>query len=427
MKGAVVPIKVIFAGNLGHAATRPAEHSHSLSTIYAKLMKAVNIHGLFIQNGWINWLVLIIAIFAGVALGRGLIITLGAISARLEKRGWHFRALLVSSLAKPANLFIFALALLIGLGQLRLNSVLRLAGGKVVLFLIAISIFWYLYNVVEMVELGLKRFIQRHETPLTEQVVPIIRKTLRAVVLIIAILFIAQNVFNRDIGSWLAGIGIAGLALSLAAQDSLKNLFGSITIFMDRPFLIGQQVIYQGFTGTVEDIGFRSTRLRLYDGTLVSVPNSDIVNTSVQNLSSRPFLRRFLTVGITYDAGVEKMQQAVQIIRDLLESAEFKDRLHNPDNAADYPPRVYFTDLATESLNIVIYYYYRPVSDYWGFMDLNQRFNLAMMAAFEKAGIEFSFPTRTVFLAGDPKRKLPVYLGQAGAQGDADSSAGFGR
>ncbi len=408
MKSGVVPIKIVLAGN--ETAPAKAEHHHSLSTLYGNMMHVLNLHRLMLSNGWLNWLILIVAIFLGATIGRAVIAALDSVGGRLEKKGWHFQAVLISSLAKPANLVIFAMSLLVGLGQLHLNGVLRYASGKMVMLLIAIGIFWYLYNVVEMVEIALKRFIRRHETPLTDQVVPIIRKTLRVFVLIVAILFIAQNVFDRNIGSWLAGLGIAGLAVSLAAQDSLKNLFGSVTIFLDRPFLTGQQVTYQGFNGVVEDIGFRSTRLRLFDGTLVSVPNSDIVNTSVQNFSVRPFLRRFLTLGITYDVGVEKMREAVNIARGILESEEFRSPVHNPDNPGDYPPRVYFNDFATDSLNITIYYYYRPASDYWGFIDYNQRFNLKLMEEFEKAGIEFAFTSRTVYLAGDPKRRLPVYL-----------------
>ncbi len=410
MRTGIVPIKIVLAGSAATQSAAPKHHHHDLHTLYGQVMHVLNFHRLFMANHWYNWLILLGAIFLGAAIGRALIASLNAVGGRLEKRGWHVQAVLIESLAKPANLAVFSISLLVGLGQLHLNSVLRYASGKMVVLLIAISVFWYLYNVVETVEIALKGFIQRHETPLTEQMGPIIRKTLRVIVALFAVLFIAQNVFDRDIGSWLAGLGIAGLAVSLAAQDSLKNLFGSLTIFMDRPFLTGQRVTYQGFTGAVEDIGFRSTRLRLADGTLVSVPNSDIVSGSVQNLSARPFLRRFITLGITYDAGAEKVQQAVKIIRDLLESDVFRGPVHNADDPDDNPPRVYFNDFAADSLNITIYYYYRPVSDYWGFVDFNQRFNLAVMEAFEKAGIEFAFTSRTVYLAGDPKRKLPVYL-----------------
>ncbi len=411
MKTGLVPIKIVFSGSTP-TATRPAaaEHPHSLHSLYSGMLHALNLHRLLMANSWLNWVILAAALFVGAAAGRALIVSLTAIAARLEKRRWHFQAVLVSSLARPLNLAIFALSLLIGLGQLHLSGVLRFAAGKLVVLLIAISIFWYLYNVVEMVEIALKRFIQRHETPLSEHIIPIVRKTLRAFVLIVAILFIAQNVFDRDIGSWLAGLGIAGLAVSLAAQDSLKNLFGSATIFFDRPFLTGQLVTYQGFNGTVEEIGFRSTRLRLADGTLVSVPNSDIVNGSVQNFSVRPFLRRMLTIGVTYDTGTEKMRQALQIIRGILESEAFRGPVHNPDNPAEAPPKVYFSDFSADALNITVIYCYRPVTDSAGFIDFNERFNLALMEAFEKAGIEFAFTSRTVYLAGDPKRKLPVYL-----------------
>jgi MscS family membrane protein len=284
----------------------------------------------------------------------------------------------------------------------------------------AVVFYWYVFNIVSTVELILKKFIAKHDTPLTEQILPIVRKTLRIFVAIIGLLFIMQDVFGRDIGSWLAGLGIAGLAVSLAAQDSLKNFFGSITLLLDRPYVVGQWIAYQGYSGTVEEIGFRSTRLRLFDGTLVTIPNSDIVNNSVQNYSLRPFTRRLLNVTVPYDTSLEKMRLAVQIIKDILDSPEFRENVHDPADPKFYAPRVHFTEFNAASLNIQVYYYYRPPSDWLAYLAYNERFNLALMEAYEKAGIEFSFPTQTLYLAGDPKRKLPLFVNsEAEAKNDS--------
>ncbi|MGC8625424.1 MAG: mechanosensitive ion channel family protein [Phycisphaerae bacterium] len=398
----------LIAKNAMSAATTPAAR-HSLPSLLTHLANAIRFEDLARQNHYYNWLILLAAIFFGVAAGRAAAIALRKIGEHWEKRKWHFQALLVQGAAGPGNLFIFTLFFLAGISQLHLAPALRGILARAILLLVTVVFFWYLFNLVSTVELAMKKFIAKHDTAVTEQLLPIVRKTLRIFITIIGTLFILQDVFNRDIGSWLAGLGIAGLAVSLAAQDSLKNFFGSITLLLDRPYIVGQWVGYQGFSGTVEEIGFRSTRLRLFDGTLVTIPNSDIVNSSVQNYSLRPYLRRLLNVTVPYDTPVEKIQQAVAIIKDILNAPEFRDNVHDPINPALFPPRVHFNDFNAASLNLQIYYYFRPAGDYWGYMAYNERFNLALMRAYAQAEIEFSFPTQTLYLAGDPKRKLPLF------------------
>ena len=124
----------------------------------------------------------------------------------------------------------------------------------------------------------------------------------------------------------------------------------------------------------------------------------------------RPYIRRQLNVTVTYDTSLEKMRQAIQIIRDILSAPEFRENVHDAANPDRFPPRVHFSDFNADSLNIQVLYFYRPASDYWGYMAYSERFNLALMQAYEQAGIEFSFPTQTLYLAGDPKRKLPLFV-----------------
>jgi len=390
-------------------ATAPAKH-HSLGSLLTHLTSQIRFEDLIRQNHYYNWIILLACIFIGVAAGRAVAIALRSAGKMLETRHWHFQSLLVDGAAAPGNLFIFTAFLLAGLGQLHMAPTLRDICGKTILLLSAVVFYWYVFNIVSTVELVLKKFIAKHDTPLTEQILPIVRKTLRIFVAIIGLLFIMQDVFGRDIGSWLAGLGIAGLAVSLAAQDSLKNFFGSITLLLDRPYVVGQWIAYQGYSGTVEEIGFRSTRLRLFDGTLVTIPNSDIVNNSVQNYSLRPFIRRLLNVTVPYDTSLEKMRMAVQIIKDILDSPEFRENVHDPADPKFYAPRVHFTEFNAASLNIQVYYYFRPSSDWLAYLAYNERFNLTLMEAYEKAGIEFAFPTQTLYLAGDPKRKLPLFV-----------------
>jgi MscS family membrane protein len=237
-----------------------------------------------------------------------------------------------------------------------------------------------------------------------------IRKIQRLVLLIVAALVIAQAVFRQDVGAWLAGLGIAGLAVSLASQDSLKNFFGAMTIFFDRTYAIGDYVVVGDIAGSVEDIGFRSTRLRGDDGRLMTVPNLNMVGQTVQNVSRRNFLFRKLDVTITCDTPLKNIEQAVQIIRDILAEPGIAEPINR--RAADgnpRPPRVYFEKLNSDNLSIGVWYWFVP-ADWWAFMEHTQKVNLRLMQEFEKAGIEFAFPTQMLYHADDPKRQLTLSI-----------------
>jgi MscS family membrane protein len=157
----------------------------------------------------------------------------------------------------------------------------------------------------------------------------------------------------------------------------------------------------------VEQIGFRSTRLRTLIGHVVTIPNANIVNEAVENVTRRPHIRRLLNVTITYDTPPEKVEQAVQIIRDMLDndpdiSAAFHDR-------EKFPPRVFFNDYNAASLNIIVLYWFYP-NDWWSYMAHNQMFNMKLLRAYNDAGIDFAFPTQTLYVAGDEKRRLAVQM-----------------
>ena len=189
--------------------------------------------------------------------------------------------------------------------------------------------------------------------------------------------------------------------MALAAQDTLKNFFGSIMIMLDKPFTVGQRVVVGGHDGTVEEIGFRSTRVRTLTGHLVTVPNEKVATDSVENIGRRPSIRRLTNITITYDTSLDKVQKAVEIIREILENHEGMD--------PEFPPRVYFNEFNADSLNILMVYWYFP-PDYWAYLELTQRINLEIMRRFEEEGIQFAFPTTTTYLAHDDRRPMQVQV-----------------
>ena len=361
------------------------------------------------QNSLKNWLTLLGAIFVGLLAGRITSAVLRRAGQRLKDRGWDVRGEVIGGLAGPANLALSTAGLTVGLAILQMSDALLAFWGKTLLLIYSIAVLWYVYNLVAVVEVGLKKMTAKTESPLDDQLVPLVRKTLRIFLVVFWITFVVDSVFEQNIGAWLAGLGIAGLAVSLAAQDSLKNLFGSVTILLDRPFHVGERIIYGGYDGVVEEIGFRSTKVRTFTGHLVSIPNSIIVNNAVENVGRRAYIRRIMNVTITYDTPREKIEQAVNILRGLLEQEDFREPIHATIEGNDYPPRVYFDDYNPDSLNIKVIYWYAPPA-YWDYMDHAQRLNLRIFEEFEKAGIEFAFPTQTLYLAGDPKRELAVKM-----------------
>jgi len=376
---------------------------------FQTLLKALNVEGL-LQNSLGNWVLFVLAVFLGLVAGKVCAATLTRFGQRFEKQQWPVWNLLVKDLVGPAKLALLTVGLTVGLNFLTGRSPgLVNWCNRTLLLLYSLSAFWYAFNLVSVVDLVLRRFTKKTPSALDDQVVPLIRKTLRIFVVVIGAMFVVDSVFDQDIGALLAGLGIAGLAVSLAAQDSLKNLFGSITILLDQPFQLGERIVFGGYDGTVEEIGFRSTKLRTPTGHLVTIPNSNIVNDPVENIGRRPSIRRTMDVTITYDTSHEKIERAVQILRDILEEPQLHEPIHQTINGNEYPPRVYFTDFNPDSLNIKVLYWFAPPA-YWDFLEHGQKLNLRIFEEFEKAGIEFAFPTQTLYMAGDPKRELALKI-----------------
>jgi MscS family membrane protein len=268
-----------------------------------------------------------------------------------------------------------------------------------VLFSLAAAVF--IYKLVDLVEYYLGRYAEGTDNKLDDMLVPVVRKSLRVLVTIIAGLHLYKTVSDSDISTLLAGLGIGGLAFALAAQDTLKNLFGCVMILADRPFMAGDRIITCGHDGVVEAVGFRSTRLRRLDDHVVSIPNSVAADAVIQNVAKRRSIKHVMNVTITYDTPLAKVEKAIDILKDILKDHEGMDE--------EFPARVYFNNLNADSLNILVIYWYFPAA-YWDYLAFAQKVNLELLKRYEEEGIDFAFPTQTLHLAGDPNRELNVQI-----------------
>ncbi|MBN1557065.1 MAG: mechanosensitive ion channel family protein, partial [Lentisphaerae bacterium] len=319
-------------------------------------------------------------------------------------------SVLLGALARPTILAVFAA----GVWVLCVGNILALDDGPATVLLTisrilnAVAVGYIVYSLVDVVDYYLGNLAGRTASRVDDVLAPLVGRSIRITVAALVVVNVAHVVSGKSVTTILAGLGVGGLAVALAAQDTIKNFFGSLVILGDKPFEIGDRVVVDGHDGPVEQVGFRSTKIRTLEGHLVTVPNAEIVNRTIQNIGKRPHIRRLANITITYDTPPDKVERALAIVREILKDHEGMD--------AEFPPRVFFSDFNDCSLNIMMLYWYHP-PDYWAYMAFTERVNMEILRRFNAEGIEFAFPTQTLYLAGDPGRALTVRTVSAEAPG----------
>jgi len=241
---------------------------------------------------------------------------------------------------------------------------------------------------------------QRTEGKLDDQLVPLVSKFLKVLVILIGVAYILHGI-GVDVTSYLVGISIGGLAVALAAQDTLKNLFGSAMIFLDRPFQIGDWINYNGMDGTVEEVGFRSTRVRTFYNSVITVPNGKLADSHVDNYGMRVYRRYSTHITITYDTPPERIEVFIEGLREIVRN--------HPHTRKDYY-EVHMNDLGASSLQILFYIFFKTPD--WG-AELAARHEvlMAIIKLADRLGIRFAFPTQTLHVEDLPGQSslTPTY------------------
>ncbi|MDR2954668.1 MAG: mechanosensitive ion channel family protein [Prevotella sp.] len=217
------------------------------------------------------------------------------------------------------------------------------------------------------------------------KMIPIVKRVILVLVWIIGIIMALNNV-GVNISALLGTLGIGGIAFALAAQDTIKNIFGAFTILTDKPFSIGDTVKIDSFEGTIVDIGVRSTKMRDYDKRIVTFPNYKIADASVINISVEPMRRVVMKLGLTYNTTADKMAKAMDILKDIPAKVEFV----SPNDVVTN-----FSDFLDSALVITFIYFIEKEGDIG---KTSSNVNMEILSAFNEAGLEFAFPTQTVYL-----------------------------
>ncbi|MEQ8577379.1 MAG: mechanosensitive ion channel family protein [Balneola sp.] len=292
---------------------------------------------------------------------------------------------LIDGIDKPSGFIFMMFFWLATFTNLQLSVTVNHYLSLILEIAVSVGFIWLFYNLSDVFSKYLGVLTSKTETKLDDQLVPLIRKTLRFFVLVMGIILILQN-NGYNVASLIAGLGIGGLAVALAARDTLANFFGSVTIFVDKPFRIGDWIKVAGVEGTVEEVGFRSTRIRTFYNSLVSVPNSNISNNEVDNLGLREYRRLLTTLNLTYSTSPEQMEAFVEGIKAIVKS--------NPHFRQDFY-EVHFNAFGAHSLDVMIYVFFK-VPDWSTELQQKHNFFLEVLKLAKEVGVEFAFPTQTL-------------------------------
>jgi len=290
------------------------------------------------------------------------------------------------SIRKPAKFGVLVGGLLL---SLRLMHFGKAMGPWINMTVLAIIILLVAYSAAQVVNILVTSYIihlrqQTHET-IDDNIMLMVQKFINGTIWIVAVLLVMSN-YGINITSAVAGLGLGGLAVAMAAKDTLANVLGGVIIFMDRPFKIGSVIEYNGEYGVVEGIGMRSLRMRTLSGFLVSIPNSKFVESGVKNLSDGNYRRVELILGLVYETTADEMIKAKEIVAKVL--SETEGVLRDRDTV------IYFDNFGASSLDLKIYYW--TVFDWNGHIRTKDNINLSIKRRFDEAGLGFAFPTMTL-------------------------------
>jgi len=297
-----------------------------------------------------------------------------------------FDDLVLELLHGPVKIVAFVIFLNVGLSVFNWPKQVGDYLTKALVIVVAISL---TYMVVKLIDLLLLHWIAKaakeDDKSFDQLLFPVIRKSLKVFVVIVSILLTSSNL-GIDITGVIASLSIGGLAIGLAAQDTLANLFGAVAIFMDKPFRLGDRIKLESVDGTVESIGLRSTRVRNLDGHLITIPNKTMGNSIITNVSRRPNIKTVMNLGLNYETSLPQLKTAIAILEDVFKK-----------HPKTFDALITFNLFADSSLNIEIIHWWND-TDHKAYLAGLQEMNLTVKERFETAGIDMAFPTRTVYI-----------------------------
>ena len=293
----------------------------------------------------------------------------------------------MTSLIKPLSFLIIILLLSFFFPILQLPATLSFYLATSIRAAIPLLFTITAFRLIKFIGLYLEMKAAQTKNTMDDQLVPIIRKSLRVFVVAFGTLAILQSL-NISILPLLTGLSIGGLAFALAAQDTIKNFFGSVMIFIDKPFLIGHWITTDGVDGTVEEVGLRSTRIRTFSNSLVTVPNGKLADATINNHGLRVYRRFYTTLSINYDTPPALIEVFIDGLKEIVNRHPDTNRDHN---------NIFFNDMGAHALNIMFYIFFE-VPDWSRELKARHEILLEILKLGNALKVNFAFPTQTLHI-----------------------------
>lgn len=312
-----------------------------------------------------------------------------------NKTKTSFDTKLAVAFRKPIRSFFVVWGLYMSLNRhIDPYSVEQAISLRILRSLIIILITSGFYNLTSTTSALFQKISEKLDLEIDQILIPVLSKTVRFIIVAISATIIAQE-WGYDVNGFVAGLGIGGLAFALAAKDALANIFGGVVIIIDKPFSIGDWILTPSVEGTVEDINFRSTKVRTFAHALVTVPNSTLANNPITNWSKMGKRRISFNLGVTYTTPRAKLKQCVRRIELMLKS---HNEIH-PDTIF-----VRFDSFNDSSLDIFIFCFTNTTV--WGeFLRVKEDVNFKIMEILEEEGVSVALPSRSIYFENNLTNK----------------------
>lgn len=309
------------------------------------------------------------------------------ISERYKLKGM---ALTADSLEKPLRNFFIYTGIYCAATILPLSDGASLFAYKIFRTCIIITVTQCLLNIVTAYTIVINSNVidQAGKPPVLKTLFPILHKIIKVLIIILAVVIVAAEFDFKQLNSILAGIGIGGAAIALASQDLIKNFFGGFVVLTDKSFNVGDFINIDSYEGIVEELGFRSTKIRTLEQELIVVPNSKFTDKAVINYTKRNMRRVSFRLGTAYSTSSEKLKELLNNINEMLNS-----NLMVKENSVV----VKFDRFGQDSLEILIQYMINT-SDYGLYMSIKDEINFMILELFEKEKVSIAFPSMSIYM-----------------------------
>lgn len=339
----------------------------------------------FYGNTVENWLISFGIILGAIIIAKIFYWIIGKYVKRITaKTKTKLDDLLIDKLEEPVVYGIGIIGLYWGFNRLSFGPGVDSFFSHLFTFLFTLNITWLVVRTIDaIIEEYLVPLVEKSESDLDDQLMPLVRKVFKAILWVMGII-IGLNNAGFDVAALIAGLGIGGLALALAAQDTVKNIFGGIMVYLDKPFKVSDRIIISGHDGFVEEVGIRSTRIRTLEGRQITIPNAQFSESPIENITREPARKITLNLGLTYETSPEDMEKALEMLKVIGTEHDSTE-----DNVL-----VSFNNWGDSALGILFIYFIKPDHD---LLQTQTDINMRILREFNAAGLDFAYPTQTIY------------------------------